>query len=108
LSNQNELNYDISKKPGAMVHQITNEVAVRSQTDELLLPGANEFSYLAATGREVDAISALAKQNNYTATVAAGIIATEESFKSLPAHQPPAVLHIATHGPLRSPGSKIW
>jgi CHAT domain-containing protein len=75
-----------------------NDVATRSLPDDLLRDGVGEFYYLSGSENEVTAIRKLATQNKYSATISDGMLATEESFKTLTGKNSPAILHIATHG----------
>ena len=76
----------------------TNDVATHSLPEDLSRDGVGEFYYLAGSGNEVSTIDKLAKQNDYSTTVSDGMLANEESFKSLTGNNSPAILHIATHG----------
>ncbi len=72
--------------------------ATRSLPDELSRDGVPEFYYLSGSEKESQAISDMARKNNFTVSAWDGIKATEETFKELNGKNSPAVLHIATHG----------
>lgn len=62
------------------------------------LTRGSSWKYLPGTEKEINIVSTLAKQKNYSTEVAKGVLASEESIKSLYGTTSPAVLHIATHG----------